>query len=282
MRVVHTEAISQMKLAAAIFAAGILLVGASGVPAPIRAAAARGACFLLYEVGVGEVRRSPATACDTRVTPASTFKVPHALAALDAGVITGADTLFKYNGAPVSAASWRRDHTLASAMRNSVVWYFQRLAELLGPAREHDYLRRFDYGNAPDVSRNLTTFWLDSTLTVSPEEELRFIRRLYAGDLPVSRAAMDTVRSILIQPEGKVTNAAGEHAFASPWPPGTRLSAKTGSGTANGQSVRWIVGHVARDSRSWLFVSCVAGSNPPALAAVEQAASALREEGVLR
>ena len=123
------------------------------MPTPIRAAAAPGACFLLYEVGVGEVRRSPATACDTRLTPASTFKVPHALAALDAGVIDGADTTFKYNGAPVSYESWRRDHTLASAMRNSVVWYFQRLAELLGPAREREYLRRFDYGNAPDVTQ---------------------------------------------------------------------------------------------------------------------------------
>src|ERR1019366_1328665 len=35
-------------------------------------------CFLLYEMGVGEVRRSPAEGCSTRVTPASTFKIPHA------------------------------------------------------------------------------------------------------------------------------------------------------------------------------------------------------------
>ena len=146
-----------MKFVATVVA-GVFLVGASGRPTPIHAAAAPGACFLLYEVGVGEVRRSPATACDTRVTPASTFKVPHALAALDSGAIDGADTTSKYNGAPVAYESWRRDHTLASAMRNSVVWYFQRLAELLGPAREREYLRRFDYGNAPDVTRNVTTF----------------------------------------------------------------------------------------------------------------------------
>jgi beta-lactamase class D len=259
------------------------IAGAFGGPTPIRATTASGACFLLYEVGVGEVRRDPATACAKRLTPASTFKVPHALAALDAGVIAGADTTFKYNGAPVSYESWRRDHTLASAMRNSVVWYFQRLAELLGPAREREYLRRFDYGNAPDVTRNVTTFWLDGTLTISPEEELRFIRRLYAGDLPASRASMDSVRSIMIQPEGKVANATGEHPFAAPWPTGTTLSAKTGSGTANGQTVRWIVGHVARGSRSWVFVSCVTGGTDlPALAAVDQAASALQEAHVLR
>jgi hypothetical protein len=42
-------------------------------------------CFLLFELGVGEIRRRPSEACRTRLTPASTFKVPHALAALDAG-----------------------------------------------------------------------------------------------------------------------------------------------------------------------------------------------------
>ena len=269
-------------LAICVAVAGVL-VAASGVAPPVRAPADSGACFLLYEVGVGEVRRNPATACATRLTPASTFKVPHALAAVDAGVIAGPDTTFKYNGAPVSYESWRRDHTLASAMRNSVVWYFQRVAELLGPAREREYLRRFDYGNAPDVTRNVTTFWLDGTLTISPEEELRFIRRLYAGDLPASRPALEVVRSIMIQPAGKVVNATGEHPFAAPWPPDTTLSAKTGSGTANGQTVRWIVGHVARGSRSWVFVSCVTGGTDlPALAAVDQAAAALREAHVLR
>ena len=50
-------------------------------------------------MGVGEVRRSPAEGCSTRVTPASTFKIPHARAALDAGVLSGPDARFSYNGA---------------------------------------------------------------------------------------------------------------------------------------------------------------------------------------
>src|SRR5512146_498124 len=33
-------------------------------------------CFLLFELGVGQVRRAPSEACGTRVTPASTFKIP--------------------------------------------------------------------------------------------------------------------------------------------------------------------------------------------------------------
>jgi len=240
-------------------------------------------CFLVYEVGKGEVRRRPADICTTRLLPASTFKIPHALAALDAGVVSGADEMMKYDGAPTTMAAWRHDHTLQTAMRDSVVWYFQRLAERLGLAREREYLRKFDYGNA-DPSSGLTTFWLGGSLQITPEEQLRFMRRLYRDELPVSPAAMRTVRQLIVQPQGTVVNALGRHPFAAPWPSGTTVSAKTGSGTdRGGQSVRWLVGHVARDGRSWIFVSCVAGGDDtPALAAVDLAAAGLREEHILR
>ena len=246
-------------------------------------AASAASCFLLYEVGVGEVRRRPSEICTTRLLPASTFKIPHALAALDAGVLSGPDEMMKYDGSALSLAAWRRDHTLASAMRDSVLWYFQRVAERLGAAREGEYLKKFDYGNA-DPSSGLTTFWLGGSLQISPEEQLRFMRRFYAGDLPASPAALRTVRQLIVQPQGVVVNAAGRHPFAAPWPPDAVVSGKTGSATdRGGQAVRWLVGHVARGPRSWVFVSAVAGaSDTPPLAAVNQAASALREQGVLR
>jgi len=240
-----------------------------------------GSCFLLYEVGVGEVRRQPAATCTVRVTPASTFKIPHSLAALDAGVVAGADTKFAYDGSPVSQASWRRDHTLATAMRDSVVWYFQRIAQRLGAAREREYLRIFDYGNH-DSSSGLTTFWLGESLQISPEEQLRFLQKLYADQLPVSPRARQIVLEILKQPSGVVVNATGEHRFDAPWPPDAVVSAKTGSATdRTGADVRWIVGHVARGSRSWIFVSDVVGADVDAMAAVDLAATALRETGVL-
>jgi beta-lactamase class D len=167
-------------------------------------------------------------------------------------------------------------------MRFSVVWWFQRVAERLGAAREREYLRRLAYGNA-DPSSGLITFWLGGSLTISPEEQAQFLLRLYENTLPVSQHAMRTVRGVLVQPVGMVVNAMGEHPFAGTWPAGTVLSAKTGSGRdKSGGAVRWLVGHVTRGGRSWVFVSCVTGddSTPP-LAAVDLAAQALRREGVL-
>ena len=168
-------------------------------------------------------------------------------------------------------------------MRYSVVWFFQDIATKLGERREREYLERFDYGNR-DASGGLTTFWLGRSLAISPEEQVAFLQRLYAGRLSVTPSAANVVRQILIQPQGKLTNALGERAFAAPWPAGTVVSAKTGSGPTDGDSaVRWLVGRVERGSRSWIFASnVVGGADLSPLAAIEQAERALIAERVLR
>jgi beta-lactamase class D len=242
-------------------------------PAP----SASPSCFLLHEVGVGEVRRAPAELCGTRLSPFSTFKIPHAVAALDSGVLTGPDVSFPYDGAAVDFPSHQRDHNLQSAIRDSVVWYFQRIATTLGPGRERAYLDKLEYGNR-DSSSGLTTFWLGGSLQISPEEQARFMVQLYEDRLPVSKKAMQTVRELLVQPAGMVVHAAGRQPFAGPWPEGTVVSAKTGRGA----DVAWLVGHVRRGSRAWVFVSAVvAPSKTRPLAAIELAAESLREAEVL-
>src|SRR2546428_385884 len=126
--------------------------------------------------------------------------------------------------------------------------------------------------------------WPNAGATRDRARPQRLLRRLYAGDLPVSRTAMTTVRDILVQPRGLIVNAAGEHPFAAPWPADAIVSAKTGSATdRDGRNVRWLVGHVRRGSRAWLFVSAATrGDDLAALAAVDLAANALRDEGILR
>src|SRR5215213_7435496 len=153
-----------------------------GEPATVATPARQTECVLLFELGVGQIRRAPSGGCASRVPPMSTFKVAHA--ALHAGVLNGPDELIKYDGLPWEFESFRRDHTLATAMRFSVLWYFQRVAERLGSAREAAYLKRFAYGNA-DSSSYLTSFWLYESLRISPDEQQTFMIKLYEGSLPI-------------------------------------------------------------------------------------------------
>jgi beta-lactamase class D len=241
-----------------------------------------GACFILHEIGKGRTRRAPSTTCDLRVTPQSTFKIPHALAALDAGVISETD-LFRYDGHGVDRPLWRQDQTLATALRYSVVWYFQELARRLGIEREREYLDRFAYGNK-DATGGLTTFWLGSSLTISPDEQEQFLLKLFTNNLRISERAAETVRRLLVQPPGHVTNASGSPSLGASWDSDTIVMAKTGAGpTGDGRAVRWLVGHVRREQRAWIFVSNIVGSTDvPGPAAIEQAGRALVQEGVLR
>lgn len=241
-----------------------------------------GACFLLYEAGVGEIARAPSDVCKTRITPASTFKIPHALIALDTGAASGPDDTLAWDGKGDWPESSRRAHTLASAIRNSVVWYFQKMAERIGEKQEKSYLGKFAYGNQ-DIDSGLTSFWLGGSLQITPEEQLAFLRKLYEGKLPVKFDSMSAVQAMLIQPPGAVVNALGEQPFAAPWPEDASVSAKTGSATdADGRAVRWLVGRIRRGSHSYIFVSCVIGGKDlDGNAAVELAAKSLRENAIL-
>ena len=268
-----------MRLSAASLLLAVLV---PAVPQQPPAPPPTGSCFLLLDTGNGELTRRPDEVCTAPLPPASTFKIPHAIAALDGGVIKDASETIVYDGSPREFEVWRRDHTLASAMRYSVLWYFQKIAERLGMEREEYYLRRLRYGNA-DPSSGLTTFWLGGSLRISPIEQMTFLRRLYYDELPVAERSTRIVREILVQPAGAVVNAAGEHPFDAPWPEGTTVSAKTGSTSFDRRrAVRWIVGRVERQRHAWLFVSCVTGPDDlDAGAAIDLAARELRAHGVL-
>ena len=130
-----------------------------------------------------------AAECSTRLSPASTYKIPHALIGLETGVITET-TVEKWDGVRhPEQPKWNQDHTVLSAMRPSVLWFFQAMAPRIGAARAHEWLQRFDYGNM-DTSGPITQYWVNGRLRISPDEQLVFLDKFYDGTLQVSKAHM--------------------------------------------------------------------------------------------
>lgn len=155
----------------------------------------------------GKVERTNATRAATRFSPCSTFKIPNALIALDLGTAPDASYTMKYDAQRDPRTSfwveeWGRDHDLRSAMRYSVVWYFKELARRAGAERMQAYLRRFDYGNQ-DISGGIDRFWISSSLSISPEEQIVFLKKFYEGRLPVSQEAVLGVKDILFLESGE-------------------------------------------------------------------------------
>src|SRR5207245_70693 len=123
--------------------------------------------------------------CDRRTLPASTFKVPHALIALDTGVVTD-KTVMTWDGKKKDFPAWERDHTLDSAIKASVVWFFQRAALPIERERELAHLRAFAYGSQA-FSRDVDQFWLNGDLLISPREQVARLQRMFAYGLPIDR-----------------------------------------------------------------------------------------------
>src|SRR5690606_12897106 len=97
------------------------------------------------------LRHDPERAAE-RLLPASTFKIPNGIVALETGVIPDPEFVIPFDSSRVRrdgfwAASWSRDHDFTSAFQNSVYWYFQEVARRIGAERMAAHLERFRYGN---------------------------------------------------------------------------------------------------------------------------------------
>ncbi|MDR7867983.1 MAG: penicillin-binding transpeptidase domain-containing protein [Sporomusaceae bacterium] len=203
-----------------------------------------------------------------RLSPCSTFKIYNSLIGLETGVLDAADenTLMKWDGTHRSIDGWNRDHTLASATSNSVVWYFQNLAARIGETRMQERLDAIGYGNR-DISGGLTTFWLRSSLRISAVEQVDLLTRLYSGQLPFSAGNVAIVKRNITLAENN----------------GTVFMGKTGSGFEDGRWLHgWFVGGVEKQGGRYIFaVNIEAPDGATGVAARKIAEAVLKDLAIL-
>lgn len=220
------------------------------------AAQARAAdCFVLQPLGSSRVEISDRAECAIKTAPASTFKVPHALIALDTGVVTDPFALVAWDGKDQPFDVWERPHSLDSAVKASVFPFFQRTASLIGRERMRAELKKLRYGS-DTFEGELTQFWVNGDFVISPLEQLDFLQRLMRKQLPVRREHLEIVQRAFLMPPGRITNASGTHDFALKAAPSI-VHAKTGNTTVNGERVSWLIGHLNVRGRDYVFVSRV-------------------------
>ena len=213
-------------------------------------------CVVVYDEQAGSVWRSDPTACSARLSPASTFKIPHALVALELGVVTP-ETREKWDGTPHPAQPlWDRDHTVLSAMKPSVLWFFQRIAPRQDGAPSQ---AGWSASSTATATCRATSRGIDQRhARISPDEQVAFLRRFYAQELPFRREYQQLVQSALEQQPGTVQNARGVHRLRPPRPRDVVLNAKTGATTiASGESVSWLVGALRVRDKHHVFASAV-------------------------
>ena len=204
--------------------------------------------FVLYDSAPQRWLRYHPEQCSVRTTPCSTFKVLNSLIALETGVATGPDFSLPWDGTRYPIEPWNHDQTLRSAISVSCLWYFQALAKRVDLERYQQILPKVGYGNG-DVSGGVTEFWLQSSLTISPDEQVEFLRRLHAHKLPFSDKNMDAVLDML------TLSQTGKTIFR-----GKTGTAGVGFETA---TLGWFVGSVSTPSGDHIFATRITGGENP-------------------
>jgi beta-lactamase class D len=231
----------------------LLATGAAalGIPNAAEAVRATGdvAATLLVDAASGRVvHRSGA--CATRFAPCSSFKISLALMGYDAGILTDAHhPAWDYHPEYAAARAIDRQRTDPTSWEaNSVVWYSREITKRLGMARFQGYVDRFGYGNrdlsgTPGKGDGLRSAWLGTSLMVSPDEQVAFLRRMLAHRL-VSPAAHRRAEAIIPVFEGSG---------------GWRVTGKTGSGGDETAPLGWFVGWAERGERRLAFARLQSG-----------------------
>ena len=181
--------------------------------------------------------------CYIAFCPASTFKIPNTLIALETGIAT-TETVFKWNGEKQAFSTWEKDLTIEEAFKISAVPVYQEIARRIGVDKMRYYTSLFNYGNLDIDAQNIDKFWLEGTSTITPYQQIYFLKQLYHLELPISIESMKQVKQMMQYEVGK----------------NYTISGKTGWTIRQHKNITWFVGYVETINNVYFFATNVASN----------------------
>jgi beta-lactamase class D len=175
--------------------------------------------------------------------PASTFKILNSLIALETKIIPDELAILTWDGIPRQLPEWNRDLNMQSAFKLSAVWFYQVLARKVGFDRMQKYVIQVGYGNQNiGTKEQIDSFWLNGELSITPLQQIQFLRRLYANELPFSARSISIVKDIMVVEQT----------------PDYTIRAKTatiGFGDNKVKQVGWYVGYLEKGKNAYFFAT---------------------------
>jgi beta-lactamase class D len=179
------------------------------------------------------------------IIPASTFKIPNSIIALETGVIQNDSVIFKWNGEKRNFKKWEQDLTFKKAFQVSCVPCYQEVARKIGVERMKSYLKKLNYPGMVFDTLTIDNFWLQGKSKISQMQQIDFLERLYFSKLPISKRTENIMKDImLIEKTESYT-----------------LSGKTGWGMRNEMDNGWIVGYFKTNNSVYFFATNVEMKN---------------------
>lgn len=174
-----------------------------------------------------------------RTAPDSTYKIYGALLGLEEGIITPNNSFMAWDGTDYPFETWNTNQDLSSAMESSVNWYFQEIDRQLGTSVIQSYVKKIRYGNET-INANRSAYWLQSSLKISPIEQVELLTHLYNNDFGFIPENVNAVKDSICLFSSEAESLYG----------------KTGTGRVDNQDVNgWFIGYVEAYNNTYLFAT---------------------------
>ena len=221
--------------------------------------------FVLYDMNNDAWNIYDMDHATLRTAPNSTYKIYDALFGLEEGIIKPGNSVMAWSGAYYPFEAWNADQNLSSAMQSSVNWYFEEIDKQLGGTAIQDYIRKIGYGNEI-VNANLSSYWMQGTLKISPVEQVELLTALYNNQFDFAPENINAVKNSICLFSSEDKNFYG----------------KTGTGRVDGQDVNgWFVGYIKTAGNTYFFATNIqAAENATGSKASEISLSILSHMGI--
>jgi bla regulator protein BlaR1 len=207
-------------------------------------------CMVLYNPQNQEYSIYNAVLADTRRSPCSSFKIISTLLGLEYGAITKENSVRHWSGEIFSNPDWNKDMNYEEAFRISCVWYYRQLIDELGKDILQKELVKLKYGNQDisawegntsgnDNNTALNGFWLESSLKISPKEQVEVLSQIFETDLGYKEENIQLLKEVM-----EVNQDRWEG----------KIYGKTGTGKQDGKIVdAWFVGMMEHEDKKVYF-----------------------------
>ena len=130
-------------------------------------------------------------------------------------------------------------------MQDSVSWYFQSIDKQLGLSTIRSFVRDNHYGNQT-VSGESSSYWINSSLRISPIEQVEMLIKLYYNDYLFNPEHIQMVKNSLFL----LSTADGS------------LYGKTGTIEYNQQNTTgWFIGFLEKENHVYFFATDIHNKN---------------------
>ncbi|GFD92803.1 hypothetical protein KUL156_27230 [Alteromonas sp. KUL156] len=179
--------------------------------------------------------------CKAENLPASTFKIPNSIIALEAGVVKNDSAIFKWNGESRYLKIWEQDLTFKEAFHYSCVPCYQEVARKIGVERMKSSLAKLNFGSMDVNEMTLDNFWLQGKSKINQFQQIDFLKRLHNSELLISERTDSIMKSMMIM------HKSNQYV----------LRGKTGWSVRGEENNGWFVGYVLVKKNAYFFATNV-------------------------